>query len=241
MSVTAVKSEIVTYTPSGIATSLIHEWCSFHFTHGGIVSLWALRSDYRALKNPDSCFQYNVNQQYNRDRPVLVLYVLVSCNPTLPPLLRLWRVSPPPPCRLWCALIRILLLWRTRCHTPVQLTRHARSMALCLAISTPLCEGNDCRCVRKPLVGTSRSKQETNKHYGSFPFSFWITAVLHLLELLASHLQLFPLPDCPHYIQTPISTASFLNEDICNCTLITDMINTARDVPELSYLCIQQR
>lgn len=100
-------------------------------------------------------------------------------------------------------------------------------MALCLAISTPLCEGNDCRCVRKPLVGTRRSKQETNKHYGVFGFSFWITAVLHLLESLASHLQLFPLPDCPHYIQTPISTTYFLNEDMCNCTLMTNLINPA--------------
>lgn len=243
MSVTVVKSEIVTYTPSGIATSLIHEWCSFHFTHGGIVSFWALRSDYRMLKNLDSFFQYHVNQQYNRDWLVLVLYVFVSCNHTLPPLLQLWRSSPPPPpsCRFRCALIRILFFWRTRCHTPVQLTHHARSMALCLAISTPLCEGNDCRCVRKPLVGTRRSKQETNKLYGFFGFSFWITAVLHLLELLASHLQLFPLPDCPHYIQTPISTAYFLNEDMCNCTLITNMINPPRDVPELSYLRIQQR
>lgn len=242
MSVTVVKSEIVTYTPSGIAASLIHEWYSFHFTHDGIVSVWAQRSGYRTPQNLDSCFQCNVNQQYNRDWLVLVLYLFVSCNHTLPPHPQLWCSSPPPPpFRLWRALIRILLFWRTRCHTPVQLTHHARSMALCLAISTPLCEGNDCRCVRKPLVGTRRSRQETNKHYGSFRFSFWIAAVLHLLELLESHLQLFPLSDWPHYIQTPISTASFLNEDICNCTLITNMIHMPHDVPELSHLCTEQR
>lgn len=138
---------------------------------------WALRPDYRRLKNLDSCFHYNVNQQYNTDWLVLVLYLFMSCDHMVPPRPQLWR-SNAPSCRLWRALIRILLFWGTRCHTPVQLTHHARSMALCFAISTPLCEGNDCRCVRKPLVGTRRSKQETNKHYGSFHFSFWTTAVL---------------------------------------------------------------
>lgn len=79
-----------------------------------------------------------------------------------------FRVSPPLYCVLLlvgCVLIRILFFLRI--HALVQVTHQARSMALRLAVSAPLCEGNDCRCVWKPLVGTRRSKQETNKHYGS--------------------------------------------------------------------------
>lgn len=43
------------------------------------------------------------------------------------------------------------------------------SVAVCSTVATLLCEGNDCRCVWKPLVGMTRCELYlTNKHYGFY-------------------------------------------------------------------------
>lgn len=53
-------------------------------------------------------------------------------------------------------------LWRS---TLIHATHYAHSVALCSTVATLLCDGNDCKCVWKPLVGMASCKLQTNKHY----------------------------------------------------------------------------
>lgn len=212
-----------------------------HITHTWVIprsplmALFLSCPTIRLLKNLNSCFDCNINPQYNSNLLVCVLYshmlpLCLHCDG--------WRFQGVTPqsrvlLLVWRVLVRSVFFWRTRCHTLVREAHPARSVALCSALSSCCVEvmtAGVCVCANHLLAREDPCSTQTN-----------MRILLVFIRFYASWnsrnptCTVFPLTHSCYYVQTSLSTSYFLNEDVLVCAFLLTM-----SFPSPARLCIER-